>query len=188
MDLVTLAVIAVALAMDAFAVALGVGLILPQLTGRHHFRLGFHFGLFQALMPIIGWAAGLTVKDIIAAYDHWIAFGLLTLIGVRMIREALTADAEEVDPRDPTRGMSLVMLSVATSIDALAVGLSLALIGVSIWFPAFVIGITAGGLTVIGLLLGRRIGGKFGKPVEIGGGILLCLIGIKILGEHLLSH
>src|SRR5512134_4038247 len=119
MDLLTLLGIALALAMDAFAVALATGMNLAAVTGRHLFRLGFHFGLFQALMPIIGWLAGQTVQQHIAAWDHWIAFGLLAFVGGHMLWEARSEEHEAKDPRDPTRGLSLVILSVATSIDAL---------------------------------------------------------------------
>ncbi len=170
--------------MDAFAVALGTSLALPRLTGRHLFRLGWHFGLFQALMPIAGWLAGLTVQRWIVAIDHWIAFGLLLFIGVRMIREAIAGE-EERSGTDPTRGWSLVLLSVATSIDALAVGLTLAMLGISIWFPALIIGLVAGGLTLCGMVLGRRIGAAWGPRVEIAGGVILIAIGLKILVEHL---
>ena len=185
MDAITLLGLALALAMDAFAVALGTGTVLARLTGRHIFRLGFHFGLFQALMPVIGWLAGQTVVQFISAWDHWIAFTLLALIGARMIHEALRDD-EKPDDRDPTRGASLVMLSIATSIDALAVGFSLSVIGVSIWFPAFIIGLVAGVLTVVGMLAGRRIGDRWGSRVEILGGLVLIAIGARILCEHLL--
>ena len=181
----TLIGIALALAMDAFAVALGAGLTLERLTGRHLFRLGFHFGLFQAFMPILGWLAGLTVQQWITAYDHWLAFALLAFVGGKKIREAFHAE-EERDNRDPTRGMTLVMLSLATSIDALAVGLTLAMIGVSIWIPAAVIGIVAGALTVAGMFLGRRIGTLWGPRVEILGGLILIGIGARILLEHTL--
>lgn len=184
MDWITLFGIAIALAMDAFAVALATGMALNPLTGRHLFRLGFHFGLFQALMPVTGWLAGKSFQHLIADYDHWIAFALLAFVGGKMIREAL-APADEEAATDPTRGMTMVMLSIATSIDALAVGLSLALLGVSIWTPALVIGLVAGVLTVCGMLLGRRVGAAWGKRVEIVGGIVLCLIGVKILIEHL---
>jgi len=184
MDAITLIGLALALAMDAFAVALGTGTILARLTGRHLFRLGFHFGLFQALMPVIGWLAGQTVMQWVSAWDHWIAFGLLALIGGRMILEACS-DEEKSDERDPTRGLSLVMLSIATSIDALAVGFSLSVIGVSIWLPALVIGLVAGALTVIGMLVGDRIGSRWGSRVEILGGLVLISIGVKILIEHL---
>lgn len=186
MDGLTLFGIALALAMDAFAVALGTGLTLDRLTGRHIFRFGFHFGLFQALMPVLGWLAGMSVQKWISAYDHWIAFALLATIGGKMIREAFEEEGEEAAATDPTRGWSLVMLSVATSIDALAVGLSLAMLGVSIWVPAGVIGLVCAVLTVIGMLLGRRIGSMWGQRVEILGGAVLIAIGLKILLEHTL--
>ncbi len=186
MDAITLIGLALALAMDAFAVALGTGAVLSRLTGRHLFRLGFHFGLFQALMPVIGWLAGRTIIQWVSAWDHWIAFGLLAIIGGRMIYEAFS-DKEKADERDPTKGLSLVLLSIATSIDALAVGFSLSVIGVSIWMPSLVIGLVAGILTVVGLLLGGRIGDRWGSRVEISGGVILIGIGLKILAEHLLA-
>ncbi len=184
MDAITLTGLALALAMDAFAVALGTGAVLSRLTGRHLFRLGFHFGLFQALMPVIGWLAGLTIIQWVEAWDHWIAFSLLAIIGGRMIYEAFS-DEENTDDRDPTKGLSLVLLSIATSIDALAVGFSLSVIGVSIWMPALVIGLVAGILTIVGMLLGGRIGDRWGSRVEILGGLVLIAIGAKILIEHL---
>jgi len=187
MDWITLIGIAVALAMDAFAVALGAGMTLSPLSGRHLFRLGFHFGLFQALMPIVGWLAGLTIQSRIAAWDHWIAFGLLGFVGGKMIWEAFREEGEEAST-DPTRGLTLVILSIATSIDALAVGLSLAMLGVSIWVPALVIGVVAAAFTVAGMLLGRRLGVLWGRRVEIFGGLVLCGIGIKILIEHMLQR
>ena len=178
--------IAVALAMDAFAVALATGLALPEMNGRHLFRLGFHFGLFQALMPVLGWLAGMSIQAWIADYDHWIAFGLLAFVGTKMIHEAFADHNEDDLGRDPTRGWSLIMLSVATSIDALAVGLTLAMLNVSVWMPSLVIGLVAGVLTVVGMLLGRRISGIWGKRVEVFGGLVLCGIGVKILLEHTL--
>lgn len=184
MDAITLIGLALALAMDAFAVALGTGAVLSSLTGRHLFRLGFHFGLFQALMPVIGWLAGLTIIQWVEAWDHWIAFSLLAIIGGRMVYEAFS-DEEKANDRDPTKGLSLVLLSIATSIDALAVGFSLSVIGVSIWMPALVIGLVAGVLTIVGMLLGGRIGDRWGTRVEIFGGLVLIAIGIKILIEHL---
>ncbi len=185
MDWPILLGIAVALAMDAFAVALAAGITIERLTGRHLFRLGFHFGLFQAMMPVLGWLAGMGIHRWISAVDHWVAFGLLALIGGKMIWEAI-GHGEESPPRsDPTRGWSLVMLSVATSIDALAVGLSLAMLEVSIWVPALVIGLVCAPLTVLGMILGRRISGLWGKRVEVVGGLVLIGIGIKILAENL---
>jgi putative Mn2+ efflux pump MntP len=185
MDWMTIFGIALALAMDAFAVALAAGGVLNPLTGRHLFRLGFHFGLFQALMPIAGWLVGMALQQWISAYDHWVAFVLLAVVGGRMILEAFD-EKEDKAVTDPTRGFTMVMLSVATSIDALAVGLSLAMLRVSVWLPAAVIGVVAGVLTVIGMLLGRRLGNNWGKRVEVCGGLVLCIIGLKILLEHTL--
>ena len=185
MDWITILGIAVALAMDAFAVALAAGAVIDRLTHRHLFRLGFHFGLFQAMMPVAGWLVGVTVQKWMSAFGHWIAFVLLMVVGGRMIHEAFDEERDK-DASDPTRGFTMVMLSVATSIDALAVGLSLALLNVSVWAPAAVIGVVAGVLTVVGMLLGRRLGENWGKRVEICGGLVLCIIGLKILLEHTL--
>lgn len=185
MDQLALLGIAVALAMDAFAVALATGAVLPQLTFRHLFRLSFHFGLFQGLMPIIGWLAGVGLQETIAAYDHWVAFFLLLWVGGKMIHEAFAEDEEEESRNDPTRGLTLITLSVATSIDALAVGLTLGVLGISVWWPSLVIGIVAGLFTLAGMLLGRRIGDCWGQRMEIVGGLVLLSLGIKILMEHL---
>ncbi len=177
--------LAVALAMDAFAVAIVSGLTIKPMTGRHVFRLAFHFGLFQALMPTLGWIAGTAVYRYIAAFDHWIAFVLLAFVGGRMIWGALHGNDEEPPSwKDPTSGWELVMLSVATSIDALAVGLSLAMVGSVIVLPALVIGVVAAGFTIAGMLLGRQVGSIWGKRVEIFGGLILLAIGIKIVVEH----
>lgn len=186
MNLLTLLGIAVGLAMDAFAVAIGIGLNAQEVGLRKTLRLAWHFGLFQALMPIVGWLAGLSVERWISGIDHWVAFGLLAAIGGHMIYEALHGDEEAKASRDPTRGASLVVLSVATSIDALAVGLSLALLGVEIWWPAVVIGVVAFAFTALGLHLGRRFGSLLGRRMEIVGGLILIGIGVKILADHLL--
>jgi putative Mn2+ efflux pump MntP len=178
--------VAVALAMDAFAVAIVAGLTLKPLTRRHVFRLAFHFGLFQALMPVIGWVAGRAVHKYIAAFDHWVAFALLGFVGVKMIWGSLRGGQEvELGSNDPTSGWSLVLLSVATSLDALAVGLSLAMIGSKIVVPAAVIGLVAASFTATGMVLGRRIGSLWGKRVEVAGGLILIAIGIRIVVEHL---
>jgi manganese efflux pump family protein len=186
MSFLTLVGIAVGLAMDAFAVSIGIGLGSPRVSGRTTVRLAWHFGLFQFLMPVIGWLAGLSVERWISGVDHWIAFGLLAAIGGHMIYEALWGDEEARAAKDPTRGASLIVLSVATSIDALAVGLSLALLGVEIWWPAVVIGIVAFVFTAAGLHLGRRFGSLFGKRMEVVGGIILIGIGVRILVDHLI--
>jgi putative Mn2+ efflux pump MntP len=181
----SLLIIACALAMDAFAVAIAAGIILDPLTKRHVFRLAFHFGLFQALMPALGWAAGNAVYRHIAALDHWIAFGLLAFVGGKMIWGSLHKDEGKISYNDPTSGWDLVLLSVATSIDALAVGLSLAMIGSKILVPAVTIGLVAAAFTTAGTLLGRRLGMLWGRRVEAVGGIILIAIGIRIVVEHL---
>lgn len=177
--------VAVALAMDAFAVALATGAVLPALTARHLFRLSFHFGLFQGLMPIIGWLAGVRLQQMISAYDHWLAFVLLMWVGGKMIHEALAEDDDDSPRNDPTRGMTLITLSVATSIDALAVGLTLGVLGISVWWPSLIIGLVAGLFTLLGMLLGRRVGHLWGQRMEIVGGLVLCLLAVKILWQHL---
>lgn len=181
----SLVAIAVALAMDAFAVAIVTGLTVRPLTKRHVFRLGFHFGLFQFLMPLVGWVVGSAVQKYIEDFDHWIAFCLLGFVGGRMIWGSLHSDQEEKRAvSDPTSGWSLVVLSVATSIDALAVGLSLGVMNFGIVFPAAIIGVVAAIFTTAGMALGRQIGASWGKRVEIAGGFILVLIGIKIVVEH----
>ena len=186
MTLFSLLGIAVALAMDAFAVAIAVGISLKQVSFRQTFRLSWHFGLFQALMPVIGWAAGNTVRELVQAYDHWIAFVLLAAIGSNMIREALADDEEQASSKDSTRGLTMVMLSVATSIDALAVGFSMSLLQISIVTPALVIGLVAGSFTVAGLHLGKSLaaGKRLSLYAESIGGLVLLLIGLRILYEH----
>ena len=173
--------LAVALAMDAFAVALGAGVILNPVTRRQLFRLGFHFGLFQGGMLAIGWVAGIGFKKFVVAYAPWIAFILLTFVGGKMIYEAISDFEGRVERRDPTKGLTMVMLSVATSIDALAVGFSLSLLGVAIWTPAIIIGLIAALFTFTGMLLGRKIGNVWGGRIEVLGGVVLIGIGLKIL-------
>jgi manganese efflux pump family protein len=171
--------------MDATAVAIATSIMLGRVSGRQVFRFAFHFGLFQGAMPIAGWFAGRGLREYIESWDHWVAFVLLALIGGKAIIDVLRGDVEtEGQTSDPTRGLSLVVLSVATSIDALAVGLSLAMLEVVIWYPAAVIGVITAALTVCGMLLGERIGQRFGQRIRILGGVILLGIGIKILVEH----
>jgi putative Mn2+ efflux pump MntP len=186
MDFLTILLIALALAVDAFAVALAAGVSLCQVSGRQTFRLAFHFGLFQAMMNIIGWAAGLTVRTFLEGIDHWLAFGLLALVAAKMIKDSIVGREEEAQKIDPTRGYTLVMLSVATSIDSLAVGLSFSVLNVSIWLPAAIIGIIATLLTLIGLKLGCLLGAasRIGARAEIIGGLVLLGIGFNILHQH----
>ena len=183
MPLAEILFIAVGLGLDAFAVAIATGTILPRVTLRHYFRLSFHFGLFQALMPVIGWLAGETVSAYTRAWDHWLAFGLLAFVGGRML--VSRPEDDERRNADPTRGATLVVLSVATSLDALAVGFSLALLGVRILFPAVAIGIVACAMTITGMVMGQRFGSRLGRSAEKLGGFVLIGIGIKIVIDHL---
>jgi len=178
--------IAVGLAMDAFAVSLVAGGSEQVRGPMATFRLSFHFGLFQFLMPVIGWYAGTSIVSLISSVDHWVAFGLLAYVGIRMIRSGMDSKARSLGA-DPSRGLTLVALSLATSIDALAVGLSLAMVRVSIWYPSVIIGVVTSGLSLIGIRLGRKLGTAFGKRMEIAGGIILNLIGLKILLSHLMT-
>lgn len=180
-----LAGLAIGLAMDATAVALGCSVSLRRVSPRQIFRFSFHFGLFQALMPLAGWIAGRSVRQYIDAWDHWIAFVLLVGIGGKTILTALRGDGAAAPQRDPTRGWSLVALSLATSIDAFAVGLSLALLGVDILPAVIVIGLVTAALVVLAMYAGGRLGAAFGRPMEILGGILLIAIGVRVLLFHL---
>jgi putative Mn2+ efflux pump MntP len=179
LDLLSILLIALGLAMDAFTVALCTGATRKNIWFRPGFRLSFHFGLFQFMMPIIGWIAGTAFVRFIEGYSSWIAFGLLALVGVKMIRESFDKENEDVSV-DPTRRWNLVMLAIATSIDALAVGMSLAMLRVPILFPSIIIGLVAAGMTVLGLALGCQLE-RFGKRMELIGGLVLVGIGLRIL-------
>lgn len=180
-----LTAIAIALAVDAFAVAIAAGVRLKGADKRQAFRLSWHFGFFQAAMFVVGWLAGDSIKSYLESYTHWIAFGLLVWVGIRMIMGALKHPAreEEAEYYDPTKGASLIMLAIATSIDALAVGLSLSVLSHAVWFPAFVIGVTATLFTLAGLHIGKLIGNTsaLGKYAEVGGGVVLILIGANVM-------
>ncbi|MDA8220055.1 MAG: manganese efflux pump MntP family protein [Dehalococcoidales bacterium] len=186
MSFLYLLAIAFGLAMDAFSVAIASSFALGTLTYAQWFRMSLSFGLFQFLMPIVGWAVGSAVADRIAAYDHWVAFALLAYVGSKMIWESF-ADEEREKRGDPTRGTTLIVLSVATSIDALAVGLGLALLQVPVLFPALVIGVVAAGMTLLGMRIGHLAGGLLGPWMERLGGLVLWAIGINVLFEHLLG-
>ncbi|SHN59664.1 manganese efflux pump MntP family protein [Desulfovibrio litoralis] len=185
MSIIEIITIAIALALDAFAVAIATGIQLKCVNANQTIRMSLFFGGFQAVMPIIGWFVGVRIHHLIESFDHWIAFSLLTFVGVKMIYEALKKDDETECTLDNTCGSRLVMLSIATSIDALAVGLSLAVIGVDIWFPSFIIGVVCLLFTALGLHLGKIIGNfeSIGKKAEVVGGLVLIGIGIKIFIE-----
>ena len=177
-------VVAVGLSMDAVAVSLAASATNRARGGRAMFRLSFHFGLFQFLMPVIGWTIGASVARHIESFDHWVAFALLAVVGARMIAAAIGGAGEDLG-RDPSRGTTLLMLSVATSIDALAIGLTLAMIGDGIWVASVVIGVVTASLTSLAVVLGARVGRTVGTRMEIVGGLALIAIGVKILVEHL---
>ena len=184
MDMITIVFVAFGLAMDAFAVSITSGLTIRHLRINHALRIALFFGSFQAVMPIIGWLAGLSLRDFISDIDHWIAFGLLSFIGLKMIYEAITM--KEGDKAiSPLNSSVLLMLSIATSIDALAVGVSFAFLKISIATPVIVIGIVTFLLSFLGIFIGNRLGHFFEKKIEILGGLTLIGIGIKILVEHL---
>jgi len=176
--------VALGLAMDAFAAAVAVSVSLRSVSRHQVVRLAFHFGLFQALMPIVGWLAGVSVVEWIALWDHWIAFGLLGVVGLRAIRAGVRGGEPSSTVSDPTRGVSLMVLSLATSLDALAAGLSFAALGVKVWVPSLVIGFTTGVLTAIGTIFGSRLGRRFGAWAEVAGGVVLIGIGLLIVLEH----
>jgi putative Mn2+ efflux pump MntP len=183
MSFFTILLIALSLAMDAFAVALSAGTSGHGHRLRPAARLAFHFGLFQFLMPVLGWYLGTGLARRIQQFDHWVAFALLAAVGGHMLFEAFRRTADEL-PADPTRGLRLVTLSVATSLDALAVGLSLAMLGVQIWYPSVVIGVVTAALSLLGVQLGTRLREGLGKRMEFVGGVVLILIGVHIVISH----
>ena len=178
-------IIAVGLAMDASAVSLASAAAGFAKDARAKFRLSFHFGLFQFLMPVLGWLIGISFVSHFKAFDLWIAFFLLAFVGIRMILEGMDTSNER-QKKDPSRGMTMVLLSVATSIDALAVGLSLAMLDVKIWYPSVMIGVITAGMSLLAIKIGTKLGTMFGKRMEIFGGAVLILIGSRILFSHLI--
>lgn len=178
-------IIAIGLSADCFAVALSAGIATKRFTFANFFRFPLAFGIFQALMTVLGWLAGRAVIDYISAYDHWLAFGLLVFIGGRMIWESFRKKSDE-EHKKYSGWLTLFALSIATSIDALAVGLSFAFLEVDIAVASATIGVTALVITIIAQLIGNRVGALVGKRAEIIGGLILIAIGIKILLEHLL--
>lgn len=184
MEFITIILLAIGLSMDAFAVAVSSGLIIPNANRSHGLKIAFFFGSFQTIMPLVGWLAGLRLRALIGAVDHWIAFGLLAFIGGKMIYEAFTLPKEE-KTIDPTHLKTLLLLSVATSIDALAVGLTFALLNTPLIPAVLIIGCTTFIISGAGVYLGKRWGAYAGKYVELIGGLILITIGVKILLEHM---
>jgi len=185
MDTVTIILIALGLSMDATAVAVGLGLSIKSLKIQNGFVIGLFFGGFQAIMPVIGWSIGLGLKDLITSWDHWLVFGLLTGIGIKMIYESVKIKPVEDEIKDLKMSV-LLLLSLATSIDALAIGISFAVLRIAIITPVLVIGFVTFLLSFLGVGFGRHAGHLFERKLETVGGIILILIGVKIVLEHLL--
>ncbi len=183
MDIVPIFLIAIGLAMDALAVSITYGITVKQQKINNAFKIGLSFGSFQTFMPFIGWLAGLSLRGLISGVDHWIAFGLLSLIGGKMIYESTKIGGDK--EIKSLNVFVLLLLSIATSIDALAVGLSFAFLKIAIATPIIIIGVVTFVLSFLGVLLGNRLGHFFESKVEILGGLILIGIGIKILIEHL---
>ncbi len=184
LDLLTIVLIAIGLAMDAFAVSIAKGIVISHRRRRTAIMLASFFGGFQMFMPVIGWYAGQGLKDIIAGVDHWIAFGLLALIGSKMIYDSTKKDKENTE--QTLRIHTLLTLAIATSIDALMVGLSFAFLQTSLIEPILLIGIITFSLSILGFYFGCGIGRLFGNKIKVIGGLILIGIGIRILLEHLL--
>ena len=185
MDLLSLFLIAVGLSMDAFAVSVCKGLATPKYKLKYSMICGAWFGGFQALMPAVGYIIGVNFKKYITAIDHWIAFVLLALIGFNMIREALKNDDEGADPSFTAKSMSL--LAVATSIDALAIGITFAFLDVNIVAAVLFIGGCTFVISAAGVKIGSAFGTRFKSKAEIAGGAILIILGLRILVEHLMN-
>ncbi len=185
MNLLSIFLIAVGLAMDAFAVSIASGVSIKNLRIKHVLVIAFAFGFFQGFMPIVGWFAGMGLSTKIARVDHWVAFGLLLAIGAKMIYESFAIQEEPDECDYDLNATRLLLLSIATSIDALAVGLTFSCIRVEIMTPALIIGAVTFVMSSSGVIIGDKIGHLFEGKIELVGGIILIAIGTKILFEHL---
>jgi putative Mn2+ efflux pump MntP len=184
-DLFSIVLIAFGLSADCFAVALSGGISSKNQSFTKISRVALSFGLFQALMPLIGWLVGSTIINVIAGFDHWVAFALLGFVGGKMLFESVRPLDESNKVTDISRGWALLTLSVATSIDAMAVGLSFALLEVNIGLASLIIGVVAMAITVVGFWVGKRAGKVMGKRAETFGGLILLFIAFRILYSHL---
>ena len=177
-------ILGIALSMDAFAVAICKGIALKKTTAKDSIAVGGYFGLFQAIMPMLGYLIGKSFQEIIARYDHWIAFALLTIIGINMVREAIGENNEDND-ESKLNHKEMIILAIATSIDAFVVGITFAFLNVNVIKASVTIGITTFIMSTIGVKMGKICGKKYGKNAEIIGGIILIALAIKIVLEHL---
>ena len=185
MGLLELLIIAVGLSMDAFAVSISKGLSVKTIRPQYMLKAAIWFGGFQALMPVVGYFVGFYFSDLVASVDHWIAFVLLSLIGANMIKESFDKDSCEIDPDFSFKTM--LAMAVATSIDALAVGVSFAFLKVNIWTSVLVIGLTTAAFSAAGILIGNIFGCRYKSKAEFVGGVILVVMGLKILLTHLLA-
>lgn len=185
MSIVQIVLIGIALSMDAFAVSVSKGLTVGKPKIKHYFIVGAWFGGFQALMPLAGYFLGKSFEKYITSVDHWIAFFLLAFLGGKMIKEALAKNDDEKNMTDSFAFGTMLLMALATSIDALAVGITFSFEEVNIWLAIGIIGLTTFAFSAVGLKLGSVVGDKFNKKAEIAGGIILILIGLKILLEGL---
>ena len=183
-DLISVPLIAVGLSMDCLAVAIAGSISMQSTTLSQVLRISIAFGLFQFGMLVGGWYAGQTVVELVEAFDHWIAFGLLLVVGGRMLWEAIRRETENPKHTDITKGLALITLSIATSIDSLGVGLSLAFLGSRIWLAALIVGGVSFLITAAGFYTGRRVGGRLGRWADALGGLVLIGIGARILITH----
>lgn len=185
--LIDMVLIGVGLSMDAFAASACKGLQQKRINWKIAFITAFSFGLFQAIMPLIGWLLGSSFTQLIEPFDHWVAFVLLAAVGCKMLWDAYHPDDEEEDEvsANTLNVHELIMLSIATSIDALVIGVSFAMTGINIWIAIVVIGLTTFTLSLIGFVIGNRFGSRYEKAATILGGVALIVLGLKILMEHM---
>ncbi|MGD9159305.1 MAG: manganese efflux pump MntP family protein [Desulfobacteraceae bacterium] len=186
MNFITIILLAVALAMDAFAVSIASGITIKDLRIKHSFIIASWFGLFQAIMPLLGWFGGIKLQRFIAGIDHWIVFGLLLFIGCKMIYEAFQIESVE-NRADPMDIAVIFTLSIATSIDAFAAGVSFALLNIGVVVPVIIIGIITFIMSFIGVWIGNRGTHFFEKKMEVAAGVVLIAIGLKVLISHLIA-
>lgn len=187
MDLITLFILAIALSFDSFAVSLGCGFSRQGIRFNEALKVAISLGFFQGMMPVLGWLGGLAVKEYIIQFDHWIAFILLTFLGIRMIKESYSCDTDD-DISHKLSGREILTMSIGTSIDALVVGVSFAFLEINIIEAAVVIGVITTIISMFGMLIGKKTGNHLGSKVEILGGLILIGIGLKILLEHMFDH
>lgn len=183
MGIIELIILSIGLAMDAFAVAICKGLSMSKMKWKNAVVIGTYFGFFQAFMPLLGYFLGVSFQDKITNIDHWIAFILLSVIGINMIKEALSKDDEKQS--DSIKFKDMIILAIATSIDALAIGITFAFLRVNVWLAISLIGIITFAISVAGVKIGNIFGNKYEKKAELAGGIILILLGLKILLEHI---